>query len=110
MLNVAIGLRPNWVLAINQLGIGYRGAGDLNSAIAQFTRATTLDTSNVFGLFNLGSAQFASGDKKGAKKTQDRLNKINPALASQLGNILAGKVINEAEQKIKNKIPIRIPY
>jgi hypothetical protein len=95
---------------MNQLGLGYRGAGDLNSAISQFTRATTIDSNNVFGLFNLGSAQYANGDKKGAKKTQDRLNKIDPALASQLGNIIAGKVINQAEQKIKSKIPFKLPY
>jgi tetratricopeptide (TPR) repeat protein len=112
ILNIAVGLRPNWVLAINQLGVGYRGAGDLNSAIGQFTRATALDTNNVFGLFNLGSAQYAIGDKKGAKKTQDRLNKIDPAVANQLGNILAGKVVNDAEQKVKSKLPKipRIPY
>jgi tetratricopeptide (TPR) repeat protein len=110
ILNVAVGLRPDWVVAINQLGVGYRGAGDLNTAISQFTRATTLDANNVYGLFNLGSTQYAAGDKKGAKKTQDRLNKINPALASQLGNILAGKVINQTEQKIKSKIPFKIPY
>ena len=91
-------------------GVGYRGAGDLNAAIAQFTRSTTLDSNNVYGLFNLGSAQYAAGDKNGAKKTQARLNKIDPALGSQLGNVLAGKAVNQAEQKIKNKIPIKIPY
>src|SRR6185369_15339551 len=53
VLNVALGIRPNWVVAINQLGTGYRGAGDLASAIAQFQRATTLDTNNVLGLFSL---------------------------------------------------------
>jgi len=110
VLNVALGLRPDWVLALNQLGVGYRGAGDLAAAITQFTRATTVDSVNVFGLFNLGSTQYAAGDKNGAKKTQARLNKINPALGSQLGNILAGKVIDKGVQEIKKKVPIRIPY
>jgi tetratricopeptide (TPR) repeat protein len=110
VLNTALGLRPDWVLALNQLGVGYRGAGDLAAAITQFTRATTIDSVNVYGLFNLGSTQYAAGDKNGAKKTQSRLNKINPALGSQLGNILAGKVINQAQQEIKKKIPVRIPY
>ena len=109
VLNTALGLHRDWVIAMNQLGVGYRGTGDVAAAIAQFTRATNLDGNNVFGLFNLGSAQYASGDKKGAKKTQDRLNKISPALATQLGNILAGKVINEAEKNLK-KIPFKIPY
>lgn len=110
VLNVAINLHRDWVLAINQLGVGYRGIGDLNSAISQFQRATTLDGNNIFGLFSLGSAQYASGDKKGAKRTQDRLSKLNPALANQLGNIIAGKVINEAEKQVRKSIPIRIPY
>ena len=110
VLNVALGLRPDWVIAMNQLGVGYRNSGNLPAAIAQFQHATTVDVNNVFGLFNLGSAQYASGDKKGAKKTQDRLNKIDPVLASQLGNIIAGRAINEAERQIQKRIPIRIPY
>jgi len=110
VLNVAVGLHRDWVIAINQLGVGYRGAGDLASAISQFSRATDLDSSNVFGLFHLGSAQYASGDKKGAKKTQDKLSKISPALANQLGLVFAGKVINKAGDEIKKKIPIRIPF
>ena len=109
-LNQAVNLHADWVIALNQLGVGYRGLGDLNSAIAQFTRVTTLDGNNIFGLFNLGSAQYASGDKKGAKKTQDRLGKLNSAMANQLGNIIAGKVINEAGQQIKKVIPFKIPY
>jgi hypothetical protein len=72
-----------------------------------------LDGNNVAGLFNLGSAQYASGDKKGAKKTQERLKKINPGLAVQLDNILSGKaVIDETKRKIKSKVPRvpRIPF
>ena len=66
----------------------------------------TLDGNNVAGLFNLGSAQYAAGDKKGAKKTQERLKKLNPNLAVQLDNILSGKaVIDETKRKIESKVP-----
>ena len=112
VLNVALGIRPNWVVAINQLGTGYRGAGDLASAIAQFQRATTLDTNNVLGLFSLAEAFNASGNKKEAKKVQDRLRKIDPTVASRLDAVFSGKaVVDETKRKIENKIKIpRIPY
>jgi hypothetical protein len=75
--------------------------------LTQFNRVVTLDGNNVIGLFNLGSAQNATGDKKGAKNTQKRLQKLNPALADQLGNAIAGKVIDAGKQKLREKI--RIP-
>jgi tetratricopeptide (TPR) repeat protein len=110
-LNIALSLRRDWVIAINQLGLGYRGLNNLSAAIAQFNRVVTLDGNNVAGLFNLGSAQSASGDKKGAKKTQERLRKLNPALADQLGNVIAGKLIDAGTNEIKKKIPIpRLPF
>ena len=112
-LNIALSLRKDWVIALNQLGVGYRGLNNLTAAIQSFNRVVTLDQNNVAGLFNLGSAQFASGDKKGAKKTQERLKKLNPNLAIQLGSILDGKaVVDDAKRKIENKIPKipRIPF
>lgn len=108
-LNIALSLRSDWVVALNQLGVGYRGLNNLPMALTQFNRVVSLDGNNVAGLFNLGSAQYASGDKKGAKKTQERLKKLNPALAVQLDNILSGKVvIDETKRKIRSKVP-RIP-
>ena len=112
-LNIALSLRKDWVIAINQLGLGYRGLNNLTAAIQQFNRVVALDGNNVAGLFNLGSAQFASGDKKGAKKTQERLKKINPSLGAQLDGILSGKVVvDEAKRKIESKVPKvpRIPF
>jgi tetratricopeptide (TPR) repeat protein len=112
-LNVAVSLRQNWVIAINQLGLGYRGLNDLANAVATFKRVVDLDGSNSFGLFNLGEAYNASGNKKEAKKINDKLRKLNPALASKLDNVLSGKVvIDAAKQKIENKIPKvpKIPF
>jgi tetratricopeptide (TPR) repeat protein len=109
-LNIALSLRSDWVIAVNQLGLGYRGLNNLPAAIQQFNRVVTLDTNNAAGLFNLGSAQYASGDKKGAKKTQERLKRLNPALADQLGNVIAGKLIDAGTQEIKKKIPVRLPF
>ncbi|MEP7148729.1 MAG: tetratricopeptide repeat protein [Acidobacteriota bacterium] len=105
-LNIALSLRSDWVIAINQLGLGYRGLNNLNAAIQQFNRVVTLDGNNVAGLFNLGSAQYASGDRKGAKKTHERLKRLSPELAGRLDNILNGKaIIDETKRKIENRIP-----
>ena len=110
-LNTALSLHSDWVIAHNQLGIGYRGLNNLPMALTQFNRVVSLDGNNIAGLFNLGSAQHASGDKKGAKKTQDRLRKLNPTLANQLGSILAGKVIEAGTNEIRKKVSVpRIPF
>ena len=112
-LNTALSLRRDWVPALNQLGVGYRGLNNLTAAIQQFNRVVSLDANNVTGLFNLGSAQFASGDKKGAKKTQERLKRLNPELAGRLDNILSGKaIVDETKRKVESKIPRvpRIPF
>ena len=106
-LNEAVRLHPDWVIALNQLGLAYRGNNNLDMALSQFSRAVLLDGNNVNGLFHLGSTQYAKGDKKSAKKTQDRLKKLRPDLAEQLGNIIAGKAIEFGTRKLREKI--RIP-
>ncbi len=106
-LNQAVKLHNDWAIAMNQLGLAYRGTNNLPLALAQFNRVVVLDENNVSGLFNLGSAQYASGDKKGAQKTQGRLKKLRPDLANVLGNVIAGKAIDFGTQKIREKI--RIP-
>ena len=111
VLNVAASLHQNWVIAINQLGFGFRGLNDLVNAVATFKRAVDLDGRNTFGLFNLGESYFASGNKKEAKKVHDRLAKIDPALAARLDNVIAGRVLDAAKQKVEQKIKIpRIPF
>lgn len=113
-LKTALALRNDWVIAINQLGLAYRGMNDLNSAIAQFQRVSTLDGNNAFGLLNLGEVYHLTGNKKEAKKVQDRLKKINPALANQLGAFFSGKVVvDKINQEIQKKVKIpgvKFPY
>jgi superkiller protein 3 len=106
-LNKAVELHPNWTIALNQLGLSYRGMNNLSLALQAFNAAVSADGNYVNGLFNLGSTQNAAGDKKGAKKTQDRLKKLDSQLAATLGNIIAGKLIEAGTNEIKKKI--RIP-
>ncbi len=109
VLKTVLGMRSDWSLASNQLGVGYRGLNDLVNAVAAFKRVVDLDGSNVIGLFNLGEAYHASGNKKEAKKINDRLKKIDPQMAAQLNDVLSGKVVvDAARRKIDSKVP-RIP-
>ena len=109
VLNVASRLHPNWVIAINQLGLGFRGLKDFVNAVATFKRAIDIDKNYISGLFNLGEAYHSSGNTKEAKKINDRLRKLNPAMAAKLDNIFSGKaVVDNAKQKIQNKVP-KIP-
>jgi tetratricopeptide (TPR) repeat protein len=114
-LNTALALNRDWVIALNQLGLAYRGSNDLTNALAQFQRVSTLDANNAFGLVNLGQVYHLTGNKKEAKKVQDRLKKIDPALASQLDSFFSGKAaVDEAKRKIESKVPrgpgIRFPF
>ncbi len=112
-LNQAVALRGDWVIALNQLGLAYRGTNNLSASLAQFQRVTALDANNVFGLFSLGEVYHLSGNKKEAKKIQDRLKLLNPAMAGRLADFLDGKaVIDDAKRKIESKVPRvpRIPY
>jgi tetratricopeptide (TPR) repeat protein len=112
VLQVALGLHSNWLIATNQLGLGYRGLNDMVNAVATFKRVVDLDGRNTFGLYNLGEAYNASGNKKDAKKINDRLKKIDPNLASRLDGVITGKIINGATQQFQQKIPKvpRLPF
>ncbi len=109
VLQIALSLRRDWAIAANQLGIGYRGLNDLVNAVSTFKRVVDIDGKNVIGLFNLGEAYHASGNKKEAKKINDRLKKIDPQMAAQLDNIFSGKAaVDAVQRKIETKVP-RVP-
>jgi tetratricopeptide (TPR) repeat protein len=104
-LTTALGLHGNWVIALNELGYGYRGSGDFAHAISTYQLAVNNDPKNVFGLFGLSESFFASGDKKNAKKVADQLRKVDPSVAAKLDLVITGKVIDATTQKVKQKVP-----
>ncbi|MEO6589854.1 MAG: tetratricopeptide repeat protein, partial [Pyrinomonadaceae bacterium] len=108
-LNQAVSLKSDWVIAINELGLAYRGSNDLTNAVQQFQRVVKLDNDFALGFYNLGATEYKRGNKKEAQKAQKRLKILNPALAQKLDNVIAGRIIEEGKQKIKNKIP-KIPF
>lgn len=112
-LNQALVLRSDWVIAINQLGVGYRGLNNMTAAIAQFQRVTALDANNVFGLYSLGEVYHLTGNKKEAKRIHGILKRVNPAFATKLDKFFDGKaVVDDAKRKIEGQIPKvpRFPY
>ncbi|MBV9241115.1 MAG: tetratricopeptide repeat protein [Acidobacteria bacterium] len=111
-LTTALGLHSNWVIALNELGYGYRGAGDYAHAISTYQQVVGLDNRNVFGLFGLSEAFFASGKKKDAKRVADQLRQVDPGTAAKLDLVIAGKVVDAATDKIRQKTPKipRFPY
>ena len=62
------------------------------------------------GLFNLGEAQFAIGDKKGAEKTMKKLRKLDPNLANRLDSVVKGKIKNEIDKRNPLKKIPRLPF
>ncbi len=100
-LNTANTLHPGWTIALNQLGMGYRGLKDLANAINAFQQVIKLDGNSVSGLFNLGEAFNASGNKKEAKKINDRLKKLDPNLSARLNDIFDGKIPTVAVPTVK---------
>lgn len=88
VLTKANAARPNWLAAANELGIAYRKSNDLPAAIVQFQKVVSLDGNFASGYFNLGEAQYQSGNKKDARKTHDRLKELNKTLALRLDGLM----------------------
>ena len=94
-LNTALSLRREGeiaIIAMNQLGLSYKGLNNLVKAIEILKIATSLDSKNQFGLFSLGEVYHLSGNEKEAKKIQSQLKKLNPAFAGKLDSVLKGKI------------------
>lgn len=106
-LNTALSRRGEWVPALNQLGQTHLGLKDAAGAVAQFNRVLNIDSNNVLGLYGLGTAEYSRGNKKEARRIQERLKKIDPKMAEQLGNVIAGKAIDAGVNEIRRRI--RIP-
>jgi tetratricopeptide (TPR) repeat protein len=89
-LKRATELRKNWIFAINELGIAYRQLKDYGNAVEQFKKTVELDEKFAIGWYNLGEAEFRSGNVKGAKKAQEKLQPLNRNLANSLEIMILG--------------------
>jgi tetratricopeptide (TPR) repeat protein len=108
-LKTAAELRKDFFPTILSLAIGYRGLNDLDNAAKQFRRVTELDGSFQRAWYNLSEIEYRRGNMKEARKAQDKLRALNPALADQLNVILSGAVFQGPQNKIENKIQEKNP-
>jgi tetratricopeptide (TPR) repeat protein len=67
---------PDWVFAINELGIAYRKQNNFKDAITQFKKAINKDDSFAAAHYNLGESEFRNGNLANAKKEFQKLKKL----------------------------------
>lgn len=112
-LERALSLQNDWLIAVNQLGLSYRGNNDLQGAINQFARANKINTNDAFSLLNLGELYHLTGNRREARRIADRLKIVDPTLARRLDDVLSGRIVlDEAKRNIRPRVPTirRIPY
>lgn len=92
-LNRVIAKQPKWLFAVNELGIAYRKQNNYKAAIDEFRKAIRGDDKYAVAHYNLGEAEFQSGNLPEAKKEYDKLNKMGRRdLAAQLDLVTGGAV------------------
>ncbi len=82
--------RKNWLFAINELGIAYRKLNDYDNAIKQFEKTVEINDKYAVGYYNLGESQFRAGRVKDAKKTHEKLKKLDRNMANVLEILITG--------------------
>src|SRR5690606_23082635 len=69
-------VEPEWVFAINELGIAYRKQEKYGDAIEQFKLAIKRDDKFAIAYYNLAEAEFRNGNMGNAKKAYQSLIKL----------------------------------
>jgi len=98
----ALSIYPQYLRALNDLGVLYLKLNRLNEAAATFTQAISLNPHFYFPRLNLGVAYNRQGNFGEAVKVLDKLAKEQPSLASariQLAEALVGLAQTDAAQE-----------
>jgi superkiller protein 3 len=98
----ALSLYPQYLRALNDLGVLYLKLNRLNEAAATFTQAISLNPRFHFPRMNLGVAYNRQGNFGDAVKVLDKLVKEQPSLANarvQLAEALVGLAQTDAAQE-----------
>ncbi len=86
-------VEPDWIFAINELGIAYRKQEKYGEAIAQFKQAIKRDDKYAIAYYNLAEAEFRNGNMGNAKKAYQTLIKMKRRdLANQLELLTNGAI------------------
>jgi len=94
-LNKVLQREPNWVFAINELGIAYMKDNNYKEAANQFRKALAQDDKFAPAYFNLGVAEYKNGNIGEAKKAYQKLKSMKDAknLVSRLEFETGGAVM-----------------
>jgi tetratricopeptide (TPR) repeat protein len=85
--------KPNWVFALNELGIAYRKQNNFKEAASYFRRAVSSDGKYVVGYYNLAETEFRAGNLGEAKKAYQKVRQLNrPDLAAKLELLTGGAI------------------
>jgi superkiller protein 3 len=86
-------VEPDWVFALNELGIAYRKQEKYGDAIEQFKLAIKRDDKYAIAYYNLAEAEFRNGNLGNAKKAYQSLLKLKRRdLAGQLELLTNGAI------------------
>ena len=86
-------VEPNWIFAINELGIAYRKQEKYGEAIQQFKQAIKRDDKYAIAYYNLAESEFRNGNMGNAKKAYQTLIKMKRRdLANQLELLTNGAI------------------
>lgn len=88
-LTRALEIKPDYVFALQEMGIMYADKGDTEQAVKAFTRATQLDPDDAFAFFKLGDALFTQKKFDEAIEALTRATQLNPEWASP-NDLLSG--------------------
>lgn len=92
VLNRAVEKKPDWVFAINEVGVAYYGMKDYKNASKQFRKAIEKDQNYVWGYYNLAQTEYDAGNKAEAKKAFEKVKKMSPQLAARLLLVTKGGI------------------
>lgn len=85
--------RPNWVFALNELGIAYRKQNNYKEAAGYFRRAISNDGKYAIAYYNLAETEFRAGNLGEAKKAYQKVKQLGRNdLAAQLELISGGMI------------------
>jgi tetratricopeptide (TPR) repeat protein len=90
VLTKVVEREPKWTFAVNELGVAYLLNKDYKNAIDRFNAVVKTDNKYSAAWFNLGKAQFASGNVGEAKKAYAQLRRLGSSdkRANQLADQL----------------------
>jgi tetratricopeptide (TPR) repeat protein len=85
---IAAGTQSSRSLSISfyNRGLGYRGKGDSERAVADFNEAIKADPNNTFALMTRGSVRYEQGDNGGAIADYDEAIRVDPKNALAFTN------------------------